>query len=300
MGVGIPGFNNETAGISFEWAIIEAYNKAADPNGYCNIADLGYPDPADESQFDRIQEHIDDTNSRSDLIAIPEHYPFRSSIVLVKKLLEYGLVERFQTEGIPDITKACGAEGGAADFWCSDNCSLSAKTIYTPAGKVAPQNIGQMTPQSFYDHCAAGELPLLQEPHWNEKDFKEQSLIFKQYVYANIDELILDYIDNLFACNYLVLLCNVKNIMTRNENPIFKFALDVPDLEQIQNKWDPEAVTFTRRNIAVWNNSTTVRYTYDGIRYSIGEFQVHSKTHHTFVFRFNMRKFTEFLVAIAQ
>ena len=49
--------------------------------------------------------------------------------------------------------------------------------------------------------------------------------------------------------------------------------------------WDPAKFSFTKKTVAEWNESNTVKYEYDGV--AIGEFQVHNNRDN-FKFRFNM------------
>lgn len=164
------------------------------------------------------------------------------------------------------------AEGqNPIDFVLEDNLTLSVKTNQSLLGKAAPQNIGQPTSNTYFKHFSKyiTELP---------DDYKERSKLFKEISINNIDEVITEYWNNMFDCDYLIHFYNIINktgsLTLRPSYVVFKkFQSPI---------WKKDNFTFTQ-SLSTWNESCTVKY----CNTTIGEFQVHSNRD-CFKFRFNM------------
>jgi hypothetical protein len=162
------------------------------------------------------------------------------------------------------------AEGqNPADFKLEGGKTLSVKTNKSKLGKVAPQNVGQPTAETYFEHFnsfADDKIPSC---------YNAKRELFKQISVSKIDELLKVYWENLFHCDYYIHFYDVcsrrglKYIVFKKINP--------PTFEK-----DKISFTHIVKN-RKWNESTTVKY--DNI--SIGEFQAHQKRN-CLKFRFNI------------
>lgn len=182
------------------------------------------------------------------------------------------IIEAFKS--IPRPIKYIGAEKGnygaksksPVDFVLDGNKTLSLKTNI--GNKVCPPNIGQPSIETFKKYFEY-LIP-------NINSFNIES--FKELVFESIDELMNQYLKNLFDCDYLLW------IYINKGNYNYKILSN-----DLKYKFDKSKFTFTR-NIFNWNESNTVKYC--GV--SIGEFQIH-KNRNSLKFRFNMKNLIELL-----
>ncbi len=198
-------------------------------------------------------------------IAVSSNYRNRGDERIIDKIKQLVPV-LFPKYNIPKPIKHVAEGLNPIDFELEKSKTLSVKTNMGGLGKVAPQNIGQPTSATYFEHFkefVEGEIPL---------DYEKKRELFKEISVSKIDEVIKLYWENLFHCDYL--LCfygftnhNLKYVVFERINP--------PAFEK--NKF-----SFTRQG-SEWNESTTVKYN----NISIGEFQVHIHRD-CFKFRFNM------------
>ena len=172
-------------------------------------------------------------------------------------------------EHLPPATKHTGSMQGTrgGDSKCSYDFVLEGDktlSLKTNTGKmVCPPEVGQPCAETCYlyfgDLTSASEI--------NED-------VFKAMVFEHIEEMIKIYAAHLFDSDYLLW------IYKENDNYDYKifnrgFADDY--------YWEKDCFSFTKKTIADWNESNTVKY--NGT--TIGEFQVH-KHRDCFKFRFNL------------
>jgi len=233
-------FNNESIGISAEVAIVKSYGLAINPD-----------------------------------------YEARSEKKIVDKLLNNdNIIKIFEKECIPRPVKHVAEGQNPVDFVLKGNKTLSVKTNQDDLGKVAPQKIGQPTPETYFnylekfctDFSLKNELAVEGLIDTNES----RSYIFKKNSINNIVTVVDMYWINLFECDYYLHLFNLDN----NCDPLLNYVL----LEKNEPPvWDKDKFSFTQ-TLSTWKESNTLKY--DGI--SIGEFQVHNNRP-CFKFRFNMK-----------
>lgn len=161
------------------------------------------------------------------------------------------------------------------DFLLLGGGTLSVKSNMRDAGKAAPQNIGQPTASTFWSRL----------PHFvpsgidvRTLSYADSAKLFKQVAQSKIVELLGEYWENLFDCDYTI---HIFEVLDRDDNLSAAPKVKLYSKTASPN-WQVSRITFTR-NVADWNESCTVKY--DGV--SIGEFQVHNNRN-CFKFRFNL------------
>jgi hypothetical protein len=135
---------------------------------------------------------------------------------------------------------------------------ISLKTNFN-GYKVCPQMIGQTTLKKYRVYFQLDETYDIMK--------------IKSYIIDHISELLKEYIQNTFHCDILYY---VKSKKGKDKKSILKIIQYNP-LKLDQIVFDQEKIYFSHiiKN-KVWNESTTVYYTMDEKRYSIGEFQIHN------------------------
>ena len=189
----------------------------------------------------------------------------------------------FKRERLPEPTSHSAEGQSPIDFTLSGDKTLSVKTNKNSIGRTAPQKIGQPTCRSFFNYIESNNVI----KGFNLNDYlkknnltdtkQNRSYVFKTLSIQNIDLLMNMYWQNIFECDYLLLIYNLE----KRANPLDNYRIfgkygDLP-------KWDKRLFSFTQ-SLRTWNESNTVKYA--GI--SIGNFQVHNHRD-CFKFRFNMK-----------
>lgn len=166
-------------------------------------------------------------------------------------------------------------DGNPVDFLLKGGGTLSVKTNMRELGKVAPQNIGQPTSATFW-----ARLPHLipKAVDISSLSYSQSAKVFKQVAQNRTTDLLGDYWQNLFDCDYFL---HIFDVLDRKDN-----LTDKPQVKVIKKsqspKWTESKITFTK-TLKEWNESCTVKY--DSV--SIGEFQIHNNRN-CFKFRFNL------------
>ncbi len=145
------------------------------------------------------------------------------------------------------------------DFKYIDNNEItkyvSLKTNFN-GYKVCPQVIGQTTFKKYKSYFQINE----------NYDMNQM----KQYIIHHISDILKTYIKYTFHCDI------IYYIKGKNKKSILKIIQYNPEkIDKID--FDFEKITFSHivKN-KTWNESTTLYYTIDEKRYSIGEFQIHN------------------------
>lgn len=186
----------------------------------------------------------------------------------------------FGKEGIPCPIQHIAEGQNPVDFLLQNQKTLSVKTNQQFSKKVAPQNVGQPTSSTYFNHFRSiygNNIPV---------EYSERCQLFKEVSIERIDEVMAIYWENLFHCDYLLHLFNIvdsSGYITNNLQYIVYPLLD-------SRSFDKSKFTFTQTSQS-WKESCTVKYY--GI--TIGEFQVHNNRD-CFKFRFNMDGINRLLV----
>lgn len=204
-------------------------------------------------------------------VTINDQYRNRSDEEIAKRVEDLAPIA-FALGQIPVPIEHIAEDQSPADFLLEGSKTLSVKTNMSRLGKVAPQNVGQPTAKTFWEHFDdLMDIPL-------PGNREEQRLEFKRTSINKIADFMKLYWDNLFECDYMVYFYNfVDSKGQLFEQPGFKSLarFDSP-------KWNPDDFSFTQ-TVDSWNESNTVKYRGK----SIGEFQVHNNRD-CLKFRFNM------------
>lgn len=206
-------------------------------------------------------------------VPVSPEYRMRGENKIIQFIQPY-VVDIFNNCGIPAPALHCAEKQNPVDFVLDDNSTLSIKSNMKDLGKVAPQNIGQPTAETFFDYFKERDISFPGIEHATE-DEKRQ--IFKNFALSQPDILIREYWINLFHTDHYLHFYNLANGQVKY---IYLTKLAVPN-------FDKTLFTFTR-GIDEWNESTTIKY--NGV--SIGEFQVHTNRN-CLKFRFNLKKLLE-------
>lgn len=204
-------------------------------------------------------------------VPISRLYEQRANVDVVNMLLP-NIRSIFNQEDIPTPIEHIAEGQNPVDFILADGKTLSVKTNQQFSKKVAPQNVGQPTSSTYFQHFSriyGNNIP---------DDYRQKCQLFKRVSIERIDEVMAIYWNNLFHCDYLLHFYNIvsgSGIITNNAKYIVYPYLDSRD-------FDKTRFSFTQCP-ETWNESNTVKYY--GIM--IGEFQVHNNRD-CFKFRFNM------------
>lgn len=175
----------------------------------------------------------------------------------------------------PTPTKHIAEDQNPIDFLLDGSETLSLKSNMRDLGKVAPQNIGQPTSSTFW-----GKLPQLVPPgiSINTLSYSQSAQVFKKVALTKTVELLEEYWNNLFDCDYLIY---VYDVLDKHNN-----LSHMPKVKLFKKSesphWEQSQIEFTR-TLSNWNESCTVKYGAN----SIGEFQIHNNRN-CFKFRFNL------------
>lgn len=163
--------------------------------------------------------------------------------------LPYMLQSRL--ERLPELFPKCihsAKRGARYDFTAVEDPTLhlSAKTIKTGSGKVAPQVIGQAQPEKF---CEELGIPFI------------SICDLKHYIQNNITEILPHLISHTFDC---------PNLYYHQEKDTIMFIKMVRDID-----WDRMTFDWTKKGDD-WNNSSTLKINTSRGFVALVEFQFHS------------------------
>lgn len=218
-------------------------------------------------------------------ITINSYYEARAEQEIVDFLLKNNnIIEIFKKEGIPVPIMHIAEGQNPIDFVLEGKKSLSVKTNQEKLGKVAPQNIGQPTAETYFTylekHFENFSLRRILDKLGMTDTYENRSYIFKIISMQNTVTVVNMYWENLFDCDYYLHFFNLHNY----SDPLSNYVLLGKEQPPM---WDDAKFTFTQ-TLESWNESNTLKYC--GI--SIGEFQVH-RNRNCFKFRFNMKGITD-------
>jgi len=205
-------------------------------------------------------------------VPIDASYRARGRIELVNHIKP---ALQIQLSHIPSPVKHIAEDQNPIDFSLQGDKSLSVKTSMRKAGKVAPQNIGQPTAATFWSR-----LPNLVPNGTDIKSltYAQSAALFKEVAQTRTAELLTEYWNNLFDCDYLLYVYNVvESDNTLTTSPTAKLWS-----KPQSPTWKTSQLSFSQAT-AEWNESCTVKYQ----TFSIGEFQIHNNRN-CFKFRFNL------------
>lgn len=214
-------------------------------------------------------------------VEITPSYAARAESSIVDLLVKDNKVKKiFEIEGIPTPIKHIAEKQNPVDFILFENKTLSVKTNQEGLGKVAPQNIGQPTAETYFrylenyfdDFCLKDYLIDL----GLTDTYENRSYIFKKISMECTQSVVDMYWKNIFDCDFYIHFFNLDNHAEPMENYVVLGKEQPP-------KWENNRFSFTQ-SLNTWNESNTLKYC--GI--SIGEFQVH-RNRNCFKFRFNMK-----------
>jgi hypothetical protein len=165
-----------------------------------------------------------------------------------------------------------GTRGGqsksAVDFLTEDGRSISVKTNIKGSDKVCPPEVGQPSRETFELHFAHLQAPPIRVSE------------FKRLVITKFAEMLPVYVRHLFDCDFLVWIGIQRNGEVRTT---------VLERQVIDNvDWQSVRYSFTR-DLAAWNESTTVKFDDGRERVSLGEFQAHQ---HRGSYKFRLKLFS--------
>ncbi|MCL2312813.1 MAG: hypothetical protein FWC41_10075 [Firmicutes bacterium] len=172
----------------------------------------------------------------------------------------------FSSYGVPNPLKHVAEKQNPIDFMLVGEKTLSLKTNKGNLGKVAPENIGQPTAETYFEYFKPfvdGDIP---------PNYEDKRKLFKQISILKIDEVFKMYWTNLFLCDYYI---HFYDVLSGNIKYLVIGKPKVPEIEKSK-------FSFTQ-TITTWNESNTVKY--NGL--TIGEFQAH-RNRNCFKFRFSI------------
>ena len=173
----------------------------------------------------------------------------------------------FSKYKIPKPKKHIAEKQNPNDFELIGGKTLSVKTNEKKLGKVAPQNVGQPTSTTYFEHFES----IITEPI--PKEYEKRRELFKKISVSEVDKVFTIYWQNLFHSDYYIHFYNVHN------NVDFKVFGKLP-LPAIK-KSDFSFTHITKNK--EWYEGTTLKYN----DITIGEFQAH-QVRDCFKFRFDI------------
>lgn len=213
-------------------------------------------------------------------VRINPAYQARAEEDIVDFLLKDNRIYQiFSKENIPSPAMHIAEKQNPIDFILSDGTSLSVKSNQGKLGKVAPQNIGQPTSETYFSYLENyfEDFSLVDYLRQQDLDntYENRAIAFKQISITHTNDILNMYWKNLFECDYYIHFYNLNVYANPLDNYLFLRKKQPP-------VWDNNKFTFTQ-SLNTWNESNTLKYC--GI--SIGEFQVH-KHRNCLKFRFNI------------
>ncbi len=166
----------------------------------------------------------------------------------------------------------------------SETKYVSVKTNFN-GNKVCPQVIGQTTLKKFVEYFKMDLAPELTSP-FNPKDPALIAAI-KSYIVDHIGTLLKEYLKLTLHCDL------IYYYKDKQKKKSYIRIIRCGNLDH--TTFDPSQIGFSHlEKKKEWNESTTVYYTVNGAKLSIGEFQVHNHRNNI-KFRWNMVKLLEAL-----
>lgn len=213
-------------------------------------------------------------------VYINTKYEARAEENTVELLLKNDNIRKiFSKENIPIPIKHIAECQNPIDFILSDGSSLSVKSNQGRLGKVAPQNIGQPTCETYFSHLEEYLNNFVLEDYLRNNNlsntYEGKSIAFKRISLMHTAEVVDMYWKNLFDCDYYIHFYNLGS----QANPLNNYLFLQKEQPPI---WNSSEFSFTQ-TLNSWNESNTLKYC--GI--SIGEFQVH-RNRNCFKLRFNV------------
>lgn len=213
-------------------------------------------------------------------VKINPAYAMRAEETIVGLLLkDNSIYNIFSKENIPFPAKHIAEKQNPVDFILSDGSTLSVKSNQGKLGKVAPQNIGQPTSETYFSYLENYFDGFILTDYLRKQNldntYANRALAFKQISIEHTADVVNMYWRNLFECDYYIHFYNLNTYANPLDNYLF-LKKEQPPI------WDGSKFTFTQ-SLSSWNESNTLKYC--GI--SIGEFQVH-RNRNCFKFRFNV------------
>jgi hypothetical protein len=242
--------NNETAGITAEIAIGKIF----------------------EYQAPKVYEYLKDV------------YDGRYDEGLLERLVP-AIETAWLDSPLPLPIEAAGPDNGQTDFILEydshETVSLSVKTNLGKLGKVAPQNYGQMTAETWCEHFLDDDVL----DNIDDLELEEKQELIRNTIGTDLLYILEEEWNNLFCCDYLLLVSNIK------WNPLVTI---------LDNRWgfpfaNLDRIGFGRRNSdgsirkscnEGWH-SLSISYNWDEKiqlngrkrltdRIALGEFQIHN------------------------
>lgn len=214
-------------------------------------------------------------------VDVNEDYAQRADDEVVDYIQPY-VIEAFNEFCIPKPVIHCAERQNPVDFVLRNDQTLSVKSNKAGQGKVAPQEIGQPTAETYFDMMKDTiniDIVIELKSRGLTDNYENRALLFKEITQYRIGNIINVYWQHLFSCDYLLYVYNVIKKDKLLDEPyfmMFKKSYNPPS-------WDSSKFSFTRNTPKSWNESNTLKY----CNYSIGEFQVH-KNRDCLKFRFNL------------
>lgn len=207
-------------------------------------------------------------------------YEARAEESIVELLLKNDSIRKiFSKENIPTPIRHIAEGQNPIDFILLNDSSLSVKSNQGKLGKVAPQNVGQPTSETYFSYLEDYFNDFSLEEYLNKHNlpntYEGKSVAFKQISIRHIAEVTDMYWRNLFDCDYYLHFYNLGSYANPLGNYLFLKKEQPP-------VWDSDKFSFTQ-TLDSWKESNTLKYC--GV--SIGEFQVH-RNRNCFKFRFNI------------
>lgn len=214
-------------------------------------------------------------------VQINPDYVARSEKSIVDLLMKDDCIKKiFSREGIPAPSKHIAEGQNPVDFELVGGKTLSVKTNQEGLGKVAPQNIGQPTAETYFNYLESYfsnfSLKKILADQKLSDTYENRSFVFKQISMKDTAKVVEMYWHNLFDCDYYLHFFNLETRLNPLNNYVALGRSKCP-------AWSQKDFSFTQ-SLESWNESNTLKYC--GI--SIGEFQVH-RNRNCFKFRFNMK-----------
>ena len=171
-----------------------------------------------------------------------------------------------------------GYKNNKVDFILEENKTLSLKTLKRNDGKICPQKIGQPTLKSWDTYW---------KQEWGGK--LEHNPARFNYIKNNIHLYLNCMLENLFCCDYLLLISNC------NKDPYIEF------MGKTNNYFTNQEIIFSRNIYEErWNESknkysefsTIIKIILNNKEVTVGEFQFHKSSRQELKFRF-FKKFIQ-------
>mgnify|MGYP001183833517 CR=1 FL=1 len=127
---------------------------------------------------------------------------------------------------IPTVSESLGYKNKKSDFMYLNGDTMSLKTLQKKDGKICPQITGQPTINSFdTKHFSEWHLQLHNEPLPTHKQGKREYHSERfEWIRNNIKQFISTQLSNVFCCNDLILISNCNG-----KTPKLEFIKKVPD-----------------------------------------------------------------------